>query len=50
MESALTKKKGLLYVNLDDWESAIKIMKDIGEIEKVPKVEDLATTAVLDSI
>jgi ABC-type nitrate/sulfonate/bicarbonate transport system substrate-binding protein len=50
MESALTKKKGLLYVNFEDWESAIKIMKDIGEIEKVPKVEDLATTAVLDSI
>ncbi len=50
MESALTKKKGLLYANMEDWESAIRIMRDIGEIEKVPKVEDLATTAVLDAI
>jgi len=50
MESELTKKKGLLYVNLQDWENAIKIMADIGELEKIPKVEDFVTTAVLDSI
>jgi NitT/TauT family transport system substrate-binding protein len=50
MESALTGKKGLLYSNLEDWESAIKIMADIGEIEKVPKVGDVVTTAILDMI
>jgi len=50
MQSPLTKKKGLLYVNLQDWENAIKILADIGEIEKIPKVEDFATTAVLDSL
>ncbi len=48
MQSELTRKKGLLYVNLQDWENAIKIMYDIGEIEKIPKVEDFATTAVYD--
>jgi ABC-type nitrate/sulfonate/bicarbonate transport system substrate-binding protein len=50
MQSDLTKKKGLLYVNVQDWENAIKIMSDIGEIEKIPKVEDLVTTEVLDHI
>lgn len=50
MQSALAKQKGLLCVNLQDWESAIRIMTDIGELEKIPKVEDLATTAVFDSL
>lgn len=50
MESALTKEKGLLYINLEDWENAIKIMNDIGELETVPKVEDFVTTEVLDKI
>jgi ABC-type nitrate/sulfonate/bicarbonate transport system substrate-binding protein len=50
MESSLTKSKGLLAVNLQDWENAIKILSDIGEIEKLPKVEDLVTTAILDRI
>jgi len=50
MQSNLTKKKGLLYVNLQDWENAIKILYDIGEIESIPKVESFVTTAVLDSI
>jgi hypothetical protein len=50
MQSDLTKKKGLLYVNLQDWENAIRILYDIGEIETVPKVESFVTTAVLDGI
>lgn len=50
MESELTKKKGLLYVNLQDWENAIKIMDDIGELEKIPKLDDFVTTAVLDKL
>ncbi|MEN6436095.1 MAG: ABC transporter substrate-binding protein [Anaerolineaceae bacterium] len=50
MESDLTKKKGLLYVNMEDWENAIKILSDIGELESVPKVEDFVTTTVLDKM
>lgn len=50
MESELTKKKGLLAINLQDWENAIKIMADIGELEKIPKVEDFVTTAAFDRI
>ena len=50
MESDLTKDKGLLYVNVEDWESAIKILSDIGELETAPSVEDFVTTEVLDKI
>jgi NitT/TauT family transport system substrate-binding protein len=50
MQSSVTKAKGLLAVNLEDWESAIRILDKIGELEKLPKLEDLVTTALLDKI
>ncbi len=50
MESALTKEKGLLYINVEDWENAIRIMSDIGELETVPKVEDFVNMEVLKKI
>lgn len=50
MNSPLTDEKGLMYINLEDWENAIRILNDIGELETVPNVEDFVTTAVLDAL
>ncbi|MBN1267700.1 MAG: ABC transporter substrate-binding protein [Anaerolineales bacterium] len=50
IESPLTDEKGLLYANLDDWENAIRILNDMGELETVPKVEDFVTLDVLKAV
>ncbi len=50
IESPLTAEKGLLYSNVEDWENAIRILSDLGELETIPKVEDIVTLDVLEAV
>lgn len=50
METPFTAEHGLLAVNMEDWENAVSILVDMGEISSAPDISNIATTDITDAI
>jgi ABC-type nitrate/sulfonate/bicarbonate transport system substrate-binding protein len=50
METEFTKENGLLAVKMEDWENAIKILTDMGEITGPVDIDTIATTEIIDAV
>ncbi len=50
LKTPFTEKHGLMAVNMEDWENAARILVDMGEIDKAPDINKIATTEIIDAV
>lgn len=50
MTSSLVEEKGLLWSNMEDWENAVKILKDMGELDVDVDIKQVVTTELLEEV
>jgi ABC-type nitrate/sulfonate/bicarbonate transport system substrate-binding protein len=49
-KTPFTEENGFMAVSLDDWENAIRLLVDMGEISSAPDVSSIATTEIVDAV
>lgn len=50
MDTPFMQEHGMMYVNMEDWENAIKILTDMGEISGSIDIKNIATTEIVDAV
>jgi ABC-type nitrate/sulfonate/bicarbonate transport system substrate-binding protein len=49
-KNAFTEENGFMSVNMEDWENAIRLLVDMGEISSAPELSSVVTTEIVDAV